>query len=80
MTGSVRGEKVARKYVNNFDYQWDNRRNTRNAYTTTYANFRVARWSRDEDGILRRTYVTVRRPVTKVDPALVLPGPFWEDD
>ena len=77
---TVRGEKVARKYVGNFDYQWNNRRNTRNAYTTTYANFRVARWSRDEDGTLRKTYVTVRRPVTTVDPALALPGPHWEDD
>ena len=39
----VRGAVVAKKYLKNFDYQWNNTRNTRNAYTTTYANFRVRR-------------------------------------
>jgi len=77
---TVQGEKVARKYVRNFDYQWNNRRNTRNAYTTTYANFRVLRMVRDEDGTMRRTYVTVRRAVTTVEPDHYLPGPYWEDD
>jgi len=77
---TVRGAKVARKYLNNFDYQWNNSRNTRNAYTTTYANFRLLKWVRDEDGTLRRTYVTVRRPVTTIVQDLYLKGPFWEDD
>lgn len=77
---TVRGEVVARKYLKNFDYQWNNPRNSRNAYTTTYANFRVARMVRDEDGTLRKTYVIERRPVTTVEPDGYLPGPYWEDD
>ncbi|GAA5122051.1 hypothetical protein GCM10023339_39810 [Alloalcanivorax gelatiniphagus] len=77
---TIQGANVARKYIKNFDYQWNNPRNTRNAYTTTYANFRVARWVRDEDGDLRKTYVTVRRPVTTLDRTRYLPGPYWEDD
>ena len=77
---TIQGEKVAGKYLKNFNYQWNNQRNTRNAYTTTYANFRVARWVRGEDGTLRKTFVVERRPVTEVDRALTLPGPYWEDD
>jgi phosphatidylserine/phosphatidylglycerophosphate/cardiolipin synthase-like enzyme len=36
---SIRGKAVARKYVNNFDFMW-RPGNSRNAYTTTYMNFR----------------------------------------
>lgn len=77
---TVRGAVVARKYLANFNYQWDHDRNSRNAYTTTYANFRVARMVRDGDGTLRKTYVTVRRPVTTIEPDSYRTGPFWESD
>ena len=77
---TVRGAVVARKYLGNFNYQWDHQRNSRNAYTTTYANFRVARTVREGDGTTRKTYVTERRPVTTVERDTYLPGPYWEDD
>ena len=68
---TVRGARVAKKYLANYDYQWNNPRNTRNAYTTTYANFRVRRDGR---------WVTVRRPVTTIGPENYAKGPYWEDD
>ena len=77
---TVRGAVVARKYLANFNYQWDHERNSRNAYTTTYANFRVARMVRGEDGTLRKTFVTVRRPVTTVERDPYRTGPYWESD
>ena len=57
---TVRGAVVAKKYLKNFDYQWNNARNSRNAYTTTYANFRVRRTVRrarrhDAQGVADRT-------------------------
>jgi phosphatidylserine/phosphatidylglycerophosphate/cardiolipin synthase-like enzyme len=76
---TVRGKRVVRKYVRNFNYQWDNKRNSRNAYTTTYANFRVARTIRDADGTKRTIWVTERRPVVTVEPDGYRRGPFWED-
>ncbi|QBX55568.1 hypothetical protein EXE58_08955 [Nocardioides seonyuensis] len=36
---TVRGPVVAKKYMRNFNYQWRNQRNSRNAYTTSYVNF-----------------------------------------
>ena len=77
---TVRGPVVAKKYLRNFDYQWNNTRNTRNAYTTTYANFRVRREVRQPDGTVRTVWRTVRRPVTTVEPDRYLPGPYWEAD
>ena len=77
---TVRGAVVAKKYLRNFDYQWNNTRNTRNAYTTTYANFRVRRTVREPDGTVRTVWRTVRRPVTTVEPDRYLPGPYWEAD
>ena len=77
---TVRGEKVTNKYLKNFDYQWNSTRNSRNAYTTTYANFRVARWVKDSDGTMRKVWRTVRRPVTTVEPDHYSKGPYWEDD
>ncbi len=68
---TVRGTRVAKKYLANYDYQWDNPRNTRNAYTTTYANFRVLRDGR---------WVTERRKVTTLTPENYAEGPYWEDD
>ena len=68
---TVRGTRVAKKYLANYDYQWDNPRNTRNAYTTTYANFRVLRDGR---------WVTERRLVTTLTPENYAEGPYWEDD
>ena len=77
---TVQGKRVARKYVANFDYQWDHQRNSRDAYTTTYAEFRQARMVRQADGTLRKTYVTTRRPVTTVEPDHYRTGPYWEAD
>ena len=77
---TVRGRRVARKYIRNFDYQWEHKRNSRNAYTTTYATFRVARTVRMPDGTLGRTFVTERRPVTTVEPDQYRKGPYWEAD
>ncbi|RYB98636.1 hypothetical protein EUA07_17775 [Nocardioides ganghwensis] len=77
---TVRGAVVAKKYLRNFDYQWNNARNTRNAYTTTYANFRVRRTVTDPDGTTRTVWRTVRRPVTTVERDPYLKGPYWEDD
>jgi phosphatidylserine/phosphatidylglycerophosphate/cardiolipin synthase-like enzyme len=77
---TVQGKRVARKYLANFDYQWNNPRNSRNAYTTTYASFRVKRTVRGADGTTRTTWVTERRPVTTVEPDRYVPGPTWESD
>lgn len=77
---TIRGKKVARKYVRNFNYQWRHKRNSRNAYTTTYANFRLARMVPGRDGVLRRQVVTERRRVLTVEPDRYQPGPYWESD
>ncbi|SFB41999.1 Phosphatidylserine/phosphatidylglycerophosphate/cardiolipin synthase [Nocardioides alpinus] len=77
---TVRGATVAKKYLANYDYQWNNTRNTRNAYTTTYANFRVQRTVRDADGTTRRIWTTVRRPVTTIERDPYAKGPYWEND
>jgi phosphatidylserine/phosphatidylglycerophosphate/cardiolipin synthase-like enzyme len=77
---TVRGAVVARKYLRNFNYQWDHARNSRNAYTTSYANFRVARTVRNPDGTTRTVWTTVRRPVTTVERDPYRKGPYWEDD
>ena len=77
---TIRGKKLTRKYVKNFNYQWDHKRNSRNAYTTTYASFRVARMVRGDDGVLRRTFVTERRPVTTIERDGYRKGPYWESD
>ena len=77
---TIQGKRVAKKYIKNFDYQWNSTRNTRNAYTTTYSNFRVVRMVRQPDGTLRRTHVTVRRPVTTIERDHYGLGPYWEND
>ena len=75
---TIRGKKLTRKYVKNFNYQWRNKRNSRNAYTTTYVNFRVARTVVDEDGSPRTVWRTVRRPVTTIERDRYRKGPYWE--
>ena len=77
---TVKGRNVTRKYVRNFDHQWKKKRNSRNAYTTTYVSFRVARMVRGDDGQLRRTYVTERRPVVTIERDPYRRGPYWEAD
>ena len=77
---TIRGKTLTRKYVKNFNYQWRNKRNSRNAYTTTYVNFRVARTVRDEDGTSRTVWRTVRRPVTTIERDPYRKGPYWEAD
>ncbi|MCF6379512.1 phospholipase D-like domain-containing protein [Nocardioides KLBMP 9356] len=69
---TIQGARVAKKYLKNFNYQWDLTRNSRDAYTTTYAEFRV----RTDDG----RWTTVRRPVTTVEPDRYATGPYWESD
>ena len=63
---TIHGTTVVKKYLANFNYEWDHKRNSRDAYTTTYTNFR-------SDG-------TGRGRVTTVEPDRVRPGPFWEND
>ena len=77
---TIQGKRVTSKYVKNFNYQWNHKRNTRDAYTTTYSNFRVVRLVRAADGTLRRKYVTVRRPITTIERDPYRKGPFWEND
>jgi len=77
---TIQGRTAAAKYLRNFNYEWDHKRNSRDAYTTTYTNFRVARMERGSDGTMHKVYVTERRPVTTVEPDPYVPGPSWEDD
>jgi phosphatidylserine/phosphatidylglycerophosphate/cardiolipin synthase-like enzyme len=77
---TIQGKRVARKYVKNFNYQWNHKRNSRDAYTTTYSNFRVQRTVTDADGTTRTVWRTVRRPVVTVEPDGYGTGPYWEND
>ncbi|HET6939159.1 MAG TPA: phospholipase D-like domain-containing protein [Nocardioides sp.] len=78
---TVRGATNAKRYLANFNSFWNNGHWSRNAYTTTYTDFRVARMERQADGSYKKVYVTERRPVTTVerDPARA-GGRFWEGD
>ena len=78
---TVRGAANAKKYLKNFNSFWHNGRWSRNAYTTTYTDFRVARKVRAADGTMKTVYTTIRRPVTTVerDP-YTAGGPYWEGD
>ena len=49
-----------KRYLANFNSFWNNGRWSRNAYTTTYTDFRVARMERQADGCYKKVYVTVR--------------------
>jgi phosphatidylserine/phosphatidylglycerophosphate/cardiolipin synthase-like enzyme len=77
----LQGKKVARQYLQNFNFMW-RPGNSRNAYTTTYTHFRVPLTRLGADGQKVTTYKTVRRKNVTVDPSLVYrpAGPFWEDD
>ena len=78
---TIQGRNNAKRYLANFNSFWNNGRWSRNAYTTTYTDFRVARMERQADGSYKKVYVTERRPVTTVerDPAHA-GGRFWEGD
>jgi phosphatidylserine/phosphatidylglycerophosphate/cardiolipin synthase-like enzyme len=78
---TIQGRNNAKRYLANFNSFWNNGRWSRNAYTTTYTDFRIARMERQADGSYKKVYVTVRRPVTTVerDPARA-GGRFWEGD
>ena len=70
---TIRGAANARRYLRNFNTHWNSGRFSRNAYTTTYTEFRV----RTADG----GFTTVRRPVTTVEPdPYRAGGPYWEGD
>ena len=71
------GPEHRQAYLSNFNFEWNSGRNSRNAYTTTYTDFRVARMERQADGT-RKVYVTVRRPVTTVERDPFKPGRYWE--
>jgi phosphatidylserine/phosphatidylglycerophosphate/cardiolipin synthase-like enzyme len=78
---TVHGRHVVARYLKNFNFEWNSRVNSRNAYTTTYDNFRIARTERQADGSYRKVYVTVRRPVVTVEPdPYRAGGRFWEGD
>jgi phosphatidylserine/phosphatidylglycerophosphate/cardiolipin synthase-like enzyme len=78
---TIQGLANAKRYMKNFNSFWNNGNWSRNAYTTTYTDFRVARMERQADGSYQKVYVTERRPVTTVerDPARA-GGRFWEGD
>jgi phosphatidylserine/phosphatidylglycerophosphate/cardiolipin synthase-like enzyme len=77
---TIHGRTVVQKYLKNFNFEWNSNRNSRNAYTTTYTDFRVPRIERYADGTLHEVYETVRRPVTTVQPDPFKPGRYWEAD
>jgi hypothetical protein len=78
---TIQGRNNAARYLKNFNSFWDSGRWSRNAYTTTYTDFRVARMERQADGTLKKVFVTVRRPVTTVERDPAVPGgQFWEGD
>ena len=61
--------------------EWQLGKNSRDAYTTTYENFRVPVMERSADGSLHKVFKTVRRPVVSVQPDHVKAGgKFWEGD
>jgi phosphatidylserine/phosphatidylglycerophosphate/cardiolipin synthase-like enzyme len=78
---TIQGLANAKRYLKNFNSFWNSGAWSRNAYTTTYTDFRVARMERQADGSYKKVYVTERRPVTTVerDPARA-GGRFWEGD
>ena len=78
---TIQGRNNAKRYLANFNSFWNSGRWSRNAYTTTYTDFKVARMERQADGSYQKVYVTVRRPVTTVerDPYRA-GGQFWEGD
>jgi phosphatidylserine/phosphatidylglycerophosphate/cardiolipin synthase-like enzyme len=78
---TIQGRTNAKRYLANFNSFWDSGRWSRNAYTTTYTDFKVARMERQADGSFKKVYVTVRRPVTAVEPDRAhAGGRFWEGD
>ena len=78
---TIQGAGNARRYLKNFNTFWNSGRFSRNAYTTTYTDFRVPTTLRMADGSTKTVYKTVRRPVTTVEPDPYRPGGrFWEGD
>ena len=49
---TIQGRNNAKRYLENFNSFWNSGRWSRNAYTTTYTDFRVARMERQADGSL----------------------------
>jgi len=64
---AIQGKKFARQYMTNFDFMW-RPGNSRNAYTTTYLNFRG-----EKRKVTRIDPSLVYRPGVDY-------GPYWEDD
>jgi hypothetical protein len=61
----IQGKKFARQYMANFDFMWKPG-NSRNAYTTTYLNFRGKKVTRIDPSLIYRSGADY--------------GPFWEGD
>lgn len=76
---TVHGPGVTRRYVKNFDVEWDSPVNSRNAYTATYTDFRVPVTVRAADGSEHTVMRTERRKVVSVEPDPPAPAEAWED-
>jgi phosphatidylserine/phosphatidylglycerophosphate/cardiolipin synthase-like enzyme len=78
---TVRGGRTVKQYLKNFNLHWNSGRYSRNAYTTTYTNFRTSRRVQLRDGSYTTVVDIVRRPVLTVerDPYKA-GGPYWEGD
>ncbi len=70
---------MVKKYLKNFDFEWDSPVNSRDAYTTTYTDFRVPVQERPADGSVHTVMRTVRRPVTTIERDPPAPAEAWED-
>jgi len=78
---TILGAGNARRYLKNFNTFWNSGRFSRNAYTTTYTDFRVPTTVRAADGTTQTVWKTVRRPVTTVEPDPYQGGgEYWEGD
>jgi phosphatidylserine/phosphatidylglycerophosphate/cardiolipin synthase-like enzyme len=72
---TIRGAKTVDKYLRNWNFMWK-KPHSRDAYTTTYSNYRVFN---EVDG--RMVATTMTRKIVTVQPdGYVGAGPTWEDD
>jgi hypothetical protein len=76
---TIQGADVAQRYLDNFNFEWNSSRNSRDAYTTTYTDFRVPVTEKLADGTTRTTYRIERRPVVTVERDPKAPAEAWAD-
>lgn len=77
---TINGAGNAKRYLKNFETFWNSGRFSRNAYTTTYTDFRVPTTVTRADGTTETVMKTVRKPVTTVERDPYVKGPHWEND